>query len=319
MTINVQRTRALFLMGVAGVVSALSAGCAAQKTHVVPVTQLRPAQEATKGQLLETYNAQARAMQSLNATAEFQPTAGSAYSGVIHEYHDFHGFILAARPSSIRVIGQAPVIGKNIFDMVSDGQTFQIFIPSKNKFLVGSATLAHPSSKPIENLRPQHVLDAFFWSEIPSGDPVLLEQFDATPNRYYILTALRRGGEGDAGAELEIARKIWFDRADLSIARIQLYGPGGRLDSDISYSEWPAQGTAPAGAASGTQQPGTSATLDFAGDIRIMRPQDDYQLEIHITKLALNQPIAPDKFVLQQPPGSELVHVGEEGSGGAQP
>jgi len=320
MTINVQRTRALLLVGVAGVVSALSAGCAAQKTHVVPAAQLRPAQDATREQLLETYNAYAGAIQSLNATAEFQPTAGSTYSGVIHEYHDFHGFILAARPFSIRVIGQAPVIGKNIFDMVSDGQTFRIFIPSKNKFLVGSATLAHPSSKPIENLRPQHVLDALFWSEIPSGDPVLIEQFDATPNRYYILTELRRAGEGDeAGAELEIARKIWFDRADLSIVRIQLYGPGGRLDSDISYSEWPAQAAAPVGAASGTQQPGASAALDFARDIRITRPQDDYQLEIHITKLVLNQPIAPDKFVLQQPPGSELVHVGEDSGGGAEP
>jgi outer membrane lipoprotein-sorting protein len=149
---------------------------------------------------------------------------------------------------------------------------------------------------------------------------VLIEQFDATPNRYYILTELRRAGEGgEAGAELEIARKVWFDRADLSIVRIQLYGPGGRLDSDISYLEWPTQEAAPAGAASGTQQSGTSATLDFARDIRITRPQDDYQLEIHITKLALNQPIAPDKFVLQQPPSSELVHVGEESGGGAQP
>jgi len=106
---------------------------------------------------------------------------------------------------------------------------------------------------------------------------------------------------------LEIARKVWFDRADLSIARIQLYGPAGRLDSDISYSEWPAQSPA---------QPGASAAMDFARDIRITRPQDDYQLEIHITKLLLNQPIAPDKFILEQPAGTELVHVGEEGGAG---
>ena len=136
---------------------------------------------------------------------------------------------------------------------------------------------------------------------------MLFEQFDATPNRYYILTVLRHSGDGGAAAELEIARKIWFDRADLSIARVQLYGPGGRLDSDISYSEWPAP--APA-------QPGAPAAADFARDIRITRPQDDYQLEIHITKLTLNQPIAPDKFVLEQPPGTKLVHVGEEDAGG---
>jgi len=305
MKLNMQFVRALCLIGFTGAVSAVLLGCAEQKTHVVPPAQLRPAQDATKAQLLDAYNAQARAIQSLSITADFQPTSGSAYSGVIHEYHDFHGFILAARPASIRVIGQAPVIGKNIFDMVSDGQTFRIFIPSKNTFLVGSATLAHPASKPIENLRPQHILDALFWSEIPADAPALIEQFDAAPNRYYILTVLRHAGDGGeaAAAELEIARKVWFDRADLSIARIQLYGPAGRLDSDISYSEWPGQGAAP---------------LGFAQDIRITRPQDDYQLEIHITKLTLNQPIAPDKFILEQPAGTTLVHVGEEG-GAAQP
>jgi hypothetical protein len=56
--------------------------------------------------------------------------------------------------------------------------------------------------------------------------------------------------------------------------------------------------------------------LGFAQDIRITRPQDDYQLEIHITKLLLNQSIAADKFILEQPAGTELVHVGEEGGAG---
>ncbi len=309
MKANMQFACALSLCGLLGAVSLLLPGCATQKTHVVPPAQLRPAQDATKAQLLDDYNAQARAIQSLSVTADFQPTSGSEYSGVIHEYHDFHGFILAARPASIRVIGQAPVIGKNIFDMVSDGQTFRIFIPSKNKFLVGSATLAHASSKPIENLRPQHILDALFLPEIPADAPVLIEQFDAAPNRYYILTALRRVDVGgDAAGQWEIARKIWFDRADLTIARVQIYGPVGRLDSDIAYSEWPAAQTPP--------QPGALAATNFAQDIRITRPQEDYQLEIRITKLTLNQPIAPEKFVLEQPAGSELVHVGEEGGAG---
>ncbi len=91
--------------------------------------------------------------------------------------------------------------------------------------------LARPSKKPIENLRPQHILDALFWPELPKNDPVLFEESDATPSRYYVLTQLRR-----SDASLEIARKIWFDRADLRISRIEIYGPAGRLDADISYS-----------------------------------------------------------------------------------
>ena len=53
------------------------------------------------------------------------PVAGSTYSGVIQEYHEVGGFILAARPAMIRVIGQAPLVAKDIFDMVSDGHTFE--------------------------------------------------------------------------------------------------------------------------------------------------------------------------------------------------
>ena len=58
------------------------------------------------------------------------------------------------------MIGQAPVVAKNIFDMVSDGEEFRIYIPSKNSFLVGPTTLVRPSKKPLENLRPQHIVEA---------------------------------------------------------------------------------------------------------------------------------------------------------------
>jgi outer membrane lipoprotein-sorting protein len=285
-----------------------AAGCrVSTKTHLAPAHQARPALEATKAQLLAAYNAQARSIQSVNSTVDLVLTAGSAYSGVIEQYHDVHGFILAQRPASIRMIGQAPVVAKDVFDMTSDGQTFRIFIPSQNKFLVGSDALVRQAKKPIENLRPQHVLDTLFWPEIPDGSPVLIEQFDASPDRFYILTLLRHA---DAGPE--IARKIWFDRADLSIARVKIYGPEGRLDADIGYADWAGPDAAPSAAQGG------SSPAQFARDIHLSRPQEDYQLEIRTTKLTLNSTISAERFALAQPPGSELVNVDEEVSG-AQP
>jgi outer membrane lipoprotein-sorting protein len=236
------------------------------------------------------------------------PTAGSAYTGVIHEYHQVSGFVLAARPAMIRVIGQAPVVSTNIFDMVSDGHTFHIFIPSKNEFLVGSTQLERATKNPIENLRPQHLLDAFFWMPIQAGDPVVLEQVDVPPVRNYALSVLR-----GSGSNLEIARKIWFDRSDLRISRVQIYGPAGRLDADISYGDW--QNVPPAN----PQASGTSATAGdrpaaapamFARNFRIVRPQQDYQLSLTITKLALNTDIPADRFSLTQPAGTELVNLG---------
>jgi outer membrane lipoprotein-sorting protein len=273
-------------------------GCASISTKTkVPQEQMRSALEATEDQLIAKYNEQARAVRTLRATVTLVPTAGSTYSGVIEEYHEVNGFILAQKPSHIRVIGQAPVVAKNIFDMVSDGETFCIFIPTKNKFITGPAAFERPSKKPIENLRPQHVLDAIFWPEIAVNQSVLFEEWNAEPERYYVLTVLRTIHTGDnARLPVEIARKIWFDRADLSVGRVQIYMPGGKVASDIRYADWEAL-----------------AEVRYPRKIVIKRPQDDYQLEVRITQLAVNENIGAERFKLEQPPGTERVRVGEEG------
>jgi hypothetical protein len=273
--------------------AAFASGCAVSHKRVVARAQIRPALEATKAQLLAQYNEDARSIHSLNAAIDLFPTAGSAYSGVIEEYHDVNGFILAERPARIRMIGQAPVVAKNVFDMVSDGETFRIFIPSKNKFIVGPANLERPAKKPIENLRPQHLIDALFWLEIPAAAPMLFEEWNEAPRRYYILTELRTAARGP-----EIARKIWFDRADLSFARLQIYAAGGRLVTDIRYADW--------------QPVGTDEKIKYPRHMWVSRPHDDYQLELKIMKLTVNEAISADRFNLPQPLGAELVRVGEE-------
>jgi outer membrane lipoprotein-sorting protein len=289
-------------------------GCAVSQKHAASQNAIRSALDADQTQLVDAYNRQAESVRTLNASVQMSPTAGSAYSGVIHEYHQVSGFLLGARPAMIRVIGQAPVVGTNIFDMVSDGETFRVFIPSKNEFLVGPTHLERATKNPIENLRPQHLLDAFFWIPIGTDDPVVLEQVDVPQSRYYVLSALR-----GSGPQLEIARKIWFDRSDLRVSRLQIYGPGGRLDSDISYADWQ---SVPAS----TQETGTPGTpaekavarLTFPRTIRVARPQQDYQLSLTITKLTVNIEIPADRFKLMQPPGTELVNV-EAGQQEPQP
>ena len=286
-----------------------AAGCVTIKRRTqVPKEEIRPQLESSESALLARYNDQVRFVQSLQATVDLIPSTGTTYSGVIEDYHDVPGFILAERPATVRVIGQAPVVAKNIFDMVSDGQAFRIYIPSKNTFLVGSTALMRPSSKPLENLRPQHIVEALFWPEFAPSANVLFEQFDFSVSRYYILTLLREA----EGGKFEIARKVWYSRVDLRVSRVQLFGAGGKLDSDITYADWqPVAPPAPAtNSAAPTAAPGPDAAI-FARDIHIWRPQDDYKLEIKILNLTLNEPIAPDRFELAQPSGTDLVHVGE--------
>src|SRR5580693_5225561 len=288
-----------------------TAGCITIKRRTeVKKEEIPPQLESSEENLLASYNSQVRAVQSLQATVDLIPSTGTTYSGVIEEYHDVPGFILAQRPATVRVIGQAPVVAKNIFDMVADEKEFRVYIPSKNSFLVGPTALVRPSKKPLENLRPQHIVEALFWPELPSSANVLFEQFDFNVSRYYILTLLRPRAAG----KFEIARKIWYNRTDLRVSRVQLLGAGGKLDSDIQYSDWE-----PVPAAEGA--PATEQT-SFARDIHIWRPQDDYKLEIKILKLTLNEPISPDRFELIQPAGTDLVRVGDEPLGtqpGSQP
>jgi outer membrane lipoprotein-sorting protein len=280
-----------------------AAGCITiSRRTVVRKEEIRPQVESSEENLLAMYNKQVQAVRTLQATVDLIPTTGTTYSGAIEEYHDVNGFILAQRPDTVRVIGQAPVVAKDIFDMVSDGKEFRIYIPSKNSFLVGSTALKRPSKKPLENLRPQHIVEALFWPELSSKSNVLFEQFDFAVSRYYILTLLRQAPEG----RLEIARKIWYSRVDLSVSRVQLFGAGGILDSDITYTDW--EPVSPSAGAPASDQP------NFARDIHIWRPQDDYKLEIKISKLTLNEPISPDRFELAQPAGTDLVRVGDESS-----
>jgi outer membrane lipoprotein-sorting protein len=292
----------LLLATLAAICCGCGGGGAITGHTVVAPTQRPVAKDATREELLDRYNAIVYGTQSLNATVQLKPTAGSKYSGVIDEYHEVKAFLLIARPAQIRVIGQAPVVGTTVFDMASDGTTFRVSIPSKHKFLVGPVAGDRTSSKPIENLRPQHLLDALLWPAIRKEEATYLREFNDESARYYILTVLR------GGYQTEVLREIWFDRADLQVARLQAFGPKGVLLSDVHFSDWqPVDGaaarSAPAAAANGP--------ASFPRSIRISRPHDDYQLDLQVTKITLNEEIPADRFKLEQPEGSELVQVGD--------
>src|SRR6202022_833881 len=284
--------------------ASISCGCggrAIKTTKKLP-PQVKPVvRDATSDELLEKYNGIARAVKSVNATVELKPTAGSKYSGVIEEYHEVKSFLPRQAPAQIRMIGQAPVVGTTVFDMASDGETFRVYIPSKTKFLVGSVAAERIREKPIENLRPQHLLDALLWPEIRKEESVLFEEFNDETARFYILTVLR------GGYRTEILRKIWFDRADLQISRLQTFGPKGVLLSDVHISDWEPL-------LADQEHPAASlpdGISKFPRAIRIERPHDDYRLDLQITKVTLNEDLPQDRFKLEQPAGSDLVRVGE--------
>jgi len=92
--------------------------------------------------------------------------------------------------------------------------------------------------------------------------------------------------------ELHLKRRAWFDRADLQLARMQFYEAQGLYVEDVRYSDY----------------------QDFQGvtypsHIEVVRPIEDYRLAITILKATFNQPIDPEKFILTQPPGTQLIDL----------
>jgi outer membrane lipoprotein-sorting protein len=278
----------------------MASGCAVRHTTHVPVAQVPPpAKEATLPELEDRINRQSAAIQTLNATVDLAPAAGSVYSGVIKEFHDVKGFILLEKPQMIRIIGQAPVVRTNIFDMVSNGQEFELYLPTKQKFIVGKTTFHRPSKNALESLRPQHILDALLVPAVnPAREQCLLKEDEDSTHRYYVVGVVASPATGGS-APLILERELWFDRSTLELVRLRLYGPNGSYLEDVHYADY----------------------RDFQGvrypaTVQINRPVEDYSVSITIGKAVFNQPIAPEKFVLKKPAGAELVQLSQAGSHG---
>lgn len=267
--------------------------CAASRTRRVARPQaLAPALNASAAQLAAEINSQSQAVHSLSATVDFEASTGSAYAGLIKQYHKIRGFILMERPQWIRVVGQAPIVGTDIFDMASDGKTFSLYIPSRNKFYVGPDSAASKTPNSLEDLRPQHILNALLLQPINEAKSAyFIEESQQGPVRYYILMITATAGPGIVRLE----RKIWFDRSDLSIARVQVYGTGGVDLEDIDYSNYE-----------------TFSEVHYPAQISIRRPVEGYSLTITILSAHFNQPVPVSKFILKKPAGALQIDVGSD-------
>lgn len=274
----------------------LTVACGVKDVTVLPPEQVLPLLEASLEELLARVQEQSEAIRSVNARAELLASTGSAYSGVIEQYRDVRAYVLAQRGESgpansaaathIRLLGQAPVVRKNVFDMVADETEFRIYIPPKNKFIVGQTRMERVSEKPIENLRPQHLLEAFLL--LPPGRALhALEENEVGGTRYYVVSEIAVEGE-----RASVLRKWWFRRTNLALARMQRFGPRGELASDVHYDVWTQHGH-----------------LRYPHWILFVRPQEDYRLEFRFDRVELNPGLDPDRFRLEQPEGTELVDL----------
>jgi len=244
---------------------------------------------ADRADLLKRITDQFNAIQNFSATVDMTPALGTTEKSRVTEYKDVRGYLLFRTPADIRIIGLIPVLRNTAFDMVSMGPTFKLSLPSRNEFIVGSNENLAPSRNKLENLRPQHFLEAILVRPFPPEDKALLENFTDASNAYYILHEVEESPPGG----LDLLRDVWFSRVDLRMARQILLDKAGNILTDARYTEWRQFDDVP-----------------FPKHIEIDRPQDEYGVVLDVVKMDINKGVSDDKFVLNQPPGSMLRTLG---------
>jgi outer membrane lipoprotein-sorting protein len=274
-------------------------GCLFRTRPVEETYSKAPLRESSQSALIDNVKQQAEKIRSLQATVDIDTSAGGAKKGHVTDYKEIRGYVLARKPAMLHMIGLLPIVRTTAFDMVSNGQEFKLWIPPKNRFVVGRNDVeTHNVDQPMESIRPQDIYDALLVRPIdPEHEIAVLENgyeilHDAKGNRVlqedYELIVIRRKGENEG----VLSRKIVFSRTDLQPHRQYIYDEQGNLATDARYADY-------------KDYDGVS----FPSRIEIARPQEEYDIKLNMLKLEMNKPLRDDQFALEQPPGAEVVHL----------
>ena len=279
------------------------AGCV--RVHQVNRTVIVPnVRSATLDQLVTTMATQFKAIDTLNASIEIQASTGGAREGQITEIPTFAGYLFLRKPGDLRVLLLLPLIRSRALDMVSDGKTFKLLVPPKNRAVTGSDTVVDvPDSEVteplkgrnggLETLRPNLVRDALLIPPLEPQQIMTLTEGNRTlpsaPNSKetleepdYNVTILHQVH----GQVYERVRIIRIGRATLRPYEQDIYDHAGHVVTRVKYDKYQKFGE-----------------IDYPQSILITRPIDEYTLKIDITKLQLNVKLDDDQFILKIPEG----------------
>jgi outer membrane lipoprotein-sorting protein len=257
----------------------------------------RPLKAATQQDLIEYVNSHAAKIQSMQATVDIDASAADVKNGRVTDYKEIRGYVLARKPAMLRMKGLLPLVRNTAFDMVSDGQEFKLWLPTRNKFVVGANNADnYQPDKRLENMRPQYIYDALLIPAIGQDEIAVLENgyetvLDAKKHRVeqpdYELAIIRNGPKG-----WYLSRRVEFSRTDLLPHRQRIYDQQGNVVTDVHYQDY-------------KDYAGTT----FPSAIEIERPRENYDITLSIIKLEINKALTDDQFALEQPAGADVVHL----------
>ena len=254
---------------------------------------------ATQEELIDRLKHDATQVKTLNATVDIDTSYGGEKRGKVTDFKEIRGYVLVTKPNMLRMIGLYPIVRNKAFDMVSDGKEFKLSVPGNNKFYVGhNEVKIEDSSSPLDTLRPQAIYDALLLQPVnPDNEIAVLESskemiVDKQTHKLvqqdnYVLDVIQKTDHGWV-----LARKVIFDRTNLVPHRQIMFDWHGNPATDANYQVFK-----------------DFDGVSFPSYIDIKRPQEEYDIQLIMVKLTINQPITEEQFALQQPPGSLLVDL----------
>src|ERR1700692_1494190 len=144
-------------------------GCVFRTRPVEEQYSKAPLKESTQQGLIDSINKKAQSIHSLKATVDIDSSSGGVKKGHVTDYKEIRGYVLARQPNSFHMIGLLPIVRTTAVDLVSDGNEFKLWIPPRNRFVIGRNGMpTQNTDQPMENIRPQNIYDALL---IPPINP----------------------------------------------------------------------------------------------------------------------------------------------------
>lgn len=274
-------------------------GCLLRSRRVEPRVSSQPLKSASQAELVDYVNTEAARIHSMRATVNIDASVGGEKKGKITDYEEIRGYVLARKPAMLRMKGLLPVVRTTAFDMVSNGNIFKLWIPPKNRFIEGRNDVPTPNiAQPLENMRPQQIYDALLLPQINrDGEFAVVENGSEhardskgreIEQADYVLHIIKK----ISATEGHLERNIVFSRVDLLPHEQIIFDENNNVVTDVRYQTYK-----------------DFDGVNFPSQIEIWRPQEEYDITLHIVKLELNLSLADDDFQLVQPSGAQVLHL----------
>lgn len=236
-------------------------------------------------------------LHTLTATVKMQVTEYKKAQGEAETLPPATGWILLQKPYMLRVSGN--FMGARAFDMVSNGKTFTLQIPSKNLVIRGPDTATIKSPNPLYNLRPGFFLAAMFVQGLDPADrysvisdtETMLDDSErhllSIPEYILNIARLNPGSQ-----QMTEVRVVSVHREDLLPYSQDIYDDAGHLEARAEYRAYHRFGQ-----------------VNYPSRITIHCPIAGIDIALTVIQVKENSTVSAGSFQLRLAPGRKIQQL----------